>query len=85
MEGIILTPIKFPAYCSQISKAIREKRGERLAELLVVEGDIVDQVVAGLIGSSVRPLVFLAALPRIWSSRDFKEGLRLYILLHQRL
>lgn len=59
MEGIILTPIKFPTYCSQISKAIREKRGDRLAELVVVEGDLVDQVVAGLIGSSV------SSLPRL--------------------
>ncbi|KAL7417868.1 hypothetical protein BDY24DRAFT_411003 [Mrakia frigida] len=56
MDGIILTPIKFPTYCSQISKAIREKRGDRLAELLVVEGDLVDQVVAGLIGSSKQVL-----------------------------
>lgn len=55
MDGILLPPLKFMTYCSQISRAVREKRGDRLAELLIVEGELVDQVVAGLFGSSVRP------------------------------
>jgi hypothetical protein len=53
MDGVISTPMRFQTYTSQISKAVREKRGDRLADLLVMDGELVDQVVAGLIGSSV--------------------------------
>lgn len=62
MDGVVPTPIRFQTYTSQISKAVREKRGDRLAELLVLSGELVDQVVAGLIGSSVRPITLMTRL-----------------------